>query len=101
MEDAFHIKLSMAGHIRRVSKTFADRVGDRAIPFNRLLEALPVVNDENVDTIIEDAECLPRKAWEDQIRSAKGKITTDACDHAEVDLYAKCRRCSHWDKIHG
>lgn len=99
VEDAFHIKLSMASHVRRVSKTFADRVGDRAIPFNRLLEALPIVNEENVDTIIEDAECLPRKDWENSIAEAKGKMPSDVCLHEKTEVWERCAvkgGCGRW-----
>lgn len=91
-------KIATADNLRRIYKTYIEHIGDRVIPFTRLLEALPIVTKNNINTILDDAEVLPRKGWSDQIRSAKNKIPTDECSHSSVTMYSKCNLCGMWLK---
>lgn len=91
--DVCPFKVAMADHLRRVYCTFKDSIGDRVIPFNRLLEALPITTDDNIETVLEDAEALPRRGWEDSIRVAKGQVPSDICEHEKtITICAKCSK---------
>lgn len=92
--------VAMADHIRRVSREFKNYIGDRNVPFDRLLEMLPVVNDENRIELLDKA-CDPtttHKSFHDDIRKLKGKRTTDDCEHTNTQQWKKCRDCGAWLK---
>lgn len=89
-------KMAMADHLRRIYKTYKDYIGNRSIPITRLVEALPIVNESNMDIILNDAELLPRKAWTDQLRSVKKKTPTDECTHPQefIQVWNWCTKCN-------
>ena len=93
--------VSMADHIRRVSREFKDSIGNREIPFNRLLEMLPVVNDTNRQELLDKAadETTTFESFRNDIRKIKGQVTTDGCEHLEQDNWSRCKTCGKFFKI--
>lgn len=98
VKEAFNISVSMCEHIRRISRTFRDVIGDRTIPFYRLLEAKTIVNDSNVAEVLDKAENLSHTDWETEIKVWKGKPDRDLCAHLEVELWQRCKNplCGKW-----
>ena len=82
----------------RVSDTFEPYLEDRHIKYARLLEAKPVVTEENREEILNAAEHLPLEGWKDTIREQKGKVLVEACLHDELENYGRCKACGKWIK---
>lgn len=93
--------VSMADHIRRVSREFKGSIGNRDVPFNRLLEMLPVVNDENRQKLLDKAadENTTFESFRNDIRKIKGKVATDECKHEILENWSRCKTCSKWFKL--
>jgi len=67
--------------------------------YTKLVALLPVAKD-NIEEWIDKANLLPTSALNDEIREAKGKISSDVCQHPEEDqeYFTKCKVCGNWRK---
>ena len=93
--------VSMADHIRRVSREFKGAIGDREVPFNRLLEMLPVVNDTNRTELLDKAadKTTTFESFRNDIRKIKGQVTTDGCAHENREPWERCTDCFKFLKL--
>lgn len=66
------------------------------IPKSRLIDLLPVVNENNVEELLSQARTLTSRDFTDNIREMKGLKTTDQCEHN----YKKMEICSHCGEKH-
>lgn len=65
-------KVAQADHHRRVYRKFSDYIGDRNVPFNRLLEILPIANKNNMENLLDHAAKLPQVGWDNIVLAEKG-----------------------------
>lgn len=100
VRDAFKLSLSMCSHIRRVTKTFAPYIGEKTIPFYRLLNAAPLVKADKVEVgeAIEQASSLEPVAWDTQVKVWRGKPDRDLCEHLNSETWERCSNpdCGKW-----
>lgn len=97
VKDAFCIGLSMADHVRRITRTFKEHIGERTIPFYKLLDARPYVTSENIEEVLDKAETLSPSDWKNEIHILKGKSDRDLCEHI-YEVWNRCKICGYWMK---
>ena len=101
IKEAFNFSVGMADHVRRVTRMFSNHIGDRTIPFYRLLEAKTVVTDENVVEILDKAENLSHSDWQNEVKVLKGGLDSNECSHENSETWERCQKCQKWlRKIH-
>jgi len=97
IKEAFRISISMADHIRRVTKKYKPYIGNRFVPFSRLLNALPYVNDNNVVEVIACASEHLADDWKKDLKDLK-KIEIIECLHEKTERWERCLNpdCGKW-----
>jgi hypothetical protein len=69
---------------------------------SKLRELLPIVNEQNVEELLQDAESLGYHGFMEQLRDRKGKLAHDKCDHdCTREVFERCTECGKWFKIEG
>lgn len=63
------------------------------IPISRLIHLIPVVTQENVQTLVDQAKVLTNQDFQDEIRKLKGLPTTDDEHEHKFTQYAICSVC--------
>ena len=98
IKDAFNFSVGMASHIMRTTKVFREHIGERTIPFYRLLEAKPIATDENIEDILDKAESLSHADWENEVKIMKGGMDNNDCPHEDTETWERCKnpRCQKW-----
>lgn len=70
------------------------------IEYFRLVRLLPVVEADNKEDWLNKAQDLDVKAFDDEIREAKGKVPTDSCNHTGEKMYLeRCMTCGKMRKV--
>ena len=91
------MSVSLADHMRRVTRTFGVTL-DRQVNFTRLLEMIPIVNDDNMEVLLEKAEREDSRTWKNTVGIEKGKPDMDDCPHTEQRKMSQCMKCLKWFK---
>lgn len=77
VKEVFPFKVANADHLRRVYCKFGEHIGDRNILYKRLLEILPIANEDNMENLLDHAARLPRVRWENRVLLEKGLPNRD------------------------
>lgn len=92
------ITVSHADNLIRTHDALDMYLESRNIKYSRLLEAKPLITDENREDILNAAEHLPADGWKNTIREIKGKVTQDDCEHS-LESWGRCTICGKFIKI--
>lgn len=93
--DVCGMSVSSADHARRVTRTFGVTL-DRQVNFTRLLEMVPIVNDDNIEVLLEKAEREDSRTWKNSIGIEKGKPDWEDCPHKNTVQKTLCKDCGRW-----
>lgn len=100
-------------HCKKVWQVYGKYLVDTNItpPVSRLVQALPMITHVKdpeekafaVQVWANKAMDLPREAWVNEVRVAKGKTPTDTCDHPLncCEIWQRCTKCEKFWKGDG
>jgi len=99
------LKRAQVDNYSQIALLIGDEISGRDIPLNRAIDITRVVSKlpaeeqkQAIDDLVEGSETLPKSGWDDCIRELSGKITTDCCEHNELEIFNKCKVCGKWFK---
>ena len=96
--DVCRMSVSGADHTRRVYRKFNGLLGDKDIPFTRLLEIVPIANDSNTEDLLFKAQNDDGRTWKNTIGIEKGRPDQDECPHSRQITKTLCKDCGRWLK---
>ena len=97
------MKHATAFNCIRIWRAFGEMMAKKELypDYFRLVRLLPIAKKDDKEEWLIKAVELPAKGFDDEIKSAKGLLTSDECDHLESDrvYYFRCKACRSWIKI--
>lgn len=96
-EHEFNLKRSTAYNLIGIAEKFypilagVQQIGH--LDYTRLVKALPLATEANAEEWLHKASSLPPEAYENELRIAKGMVSTDECSHDDRLLVEKCKLC--------
>jgi len=93
--DVCGMSVSGADHIRRVTRTFGITI-EKQVNFSRLLEMVPIVNDDNMEVLLEKAGREDSRTWKNTMGLERGRPDQDKCLHENQITRILCKDCGKW-----
>jgi uncharacterized membrane protein len=63
-----------------------------------LLPHMKNKSEKEIEDLFHQAKTLKVNDIRNNLREAKGLVTTDNCDHEDTELWNRCKKCNKWFK---